>query len=103
MTKVIITGSKGRMGQTLIACAKKLNGIEVVAQIDKDGDLAAVVDQGEVVIDFSSHSATVDVARICAAHNKALVIGTTGHTDTDTFDIQAHKKTIPIVWASNFS
>lgn len=103
MTKVIITGSKGRMGQALISCAKNIPGLEVVAQIDKGDDLASVIDRCDVVIDFSAHSATVEVAQLCAKHKKALVIGTTGHTDADTSDIKAHQKTIPIVWASNFS
>jgi len=103
MTKIIITGSKGRMGQTLVACAKKIPGLEVVAQIDQGDDLAAVISKGDVVVDFSAHSATVAVAKLCAEHKKALVIGTTGHTDTDTFEIKLHKTKIPIVWASNFS
>jgi 4-hydroxy-tetrahydrodipicolinate reductase len=103
MTKVIITGSKGRMGQALVACAKKIPGLEVIAQIDKDDDLAEVIRKGDVVIDFSAHSATVEVAQFCARHKKPLVIGTTGHTDTDTFEIRAHAKKIPMVWASNFS
>jgi 4-hydroxy-tetrahydrodipicolinate reductase len=103
MTKIIITGSKGRMGQALVACARKIHGIEVVAQIDKGDDLAGVICEADVVIDFSDHSATVEVAQLCARHNKALVIGTTGHTDTDTFEIKKHQLHIPIVWASNFS
>ena len=40
---VIITGSKGRMGQALVACAKKFPGLEVVAQIDQGDDLAGVI------------------------------------------------------------
>ncbi len=103
MTKVIITGSQGRMGQALIACAKSIHGLEVVATIGKGDNLAAVIQNGDVVIDFSAHAATVEVAKICAANKKALVIGTTGHTDTDTFEIKQHKSAIPIVWASNFS
>jgi 4-hydroxy-tetrahydrodipicolinate reductase len=103
MTKVIITGAKGRMGQALIACAKKIHGLEVVAQIDMGDKLAAVIRKGDVVIDFSAHAATVEVAKLCAKHKKALVIGTTGHTDTDTFEIKQNQAKIPIVWASNFS
>jgi 4-hydroxy-tetrahydrodipicolinate reductase len=103
MTKIIINGAKGRMGQALAACAKNFRNLEVVSQIHTGDDLAAVIQKGDVVIDFSSHTATVGVARLCAAHHKALVIGTTGHTDTDTFEITRNKVTIPIVWASNFS
>ena len=103
MTKIIITGAKGRMGQALVACAKNFRDLEVVGQIDTGDDLAAVIANGDVVIDFSSHTATAEVAELCAAHKKALVIGTTGHTDTDTFEITKAKAKIPIVWASNFS
>ena len=103
MTKIIITGAKGRMGTALIACAKNFRDLEVVAAIGRNDDLATVISQCDAVIDFSAHAATVTIAQLCAEHHKALVIGTTGHTDTDTFEIKKHQKKIPIVWASNFS
>ncbi len=46
MTRIIITGSKGRMGQALISCAKSFRDLEVVAQIDKGDDLGGVIAQG---------------------------------------------------------
>ena len=103
MTKIIINGSKGRMGQALLACAPKHRGLQVVAQIDQGDDLSAVIDRGDVVVDFSAHAATSHVGLICAQHAKALVIGTTGHNDTETFEIKQARAKIPIVWASNFS
>jgi len=103
MIKVIITGSKGRMGQALVACAKNFRELEVTGQVDKGDDLGAVIDQGDVVIDFSAHTVTPEVAALCAGHGKALVIGTTGHTDTGRFDISKAVAKIPVVWASNFS
>jgi 4-hydroxy-tetrahydrodipicolinate reductase len=103
MTRVIINGSKGRMGQALVSCARNIPELQVVAEIDKGGDLARVIGGCDVVVDFSSHSATEEVARLCAEHKKALVIGTTGHVEADTAAIKAHQKMIPIVWASNFS
>ena len=103
MIKIIITGSKGRMGQALISCAKSFRELEVAAQIDKDDDLGGVIEKGDVVVDFSAHSVTPEVAALCARHHKAMVIGTTGHTDTNTFEVRLRKAQIPIVWASNFS
>jgi len=103
MTKIIITGSKGRMGQALISSAKSFREIEVVAQIDKGDDLGGVIGKGDVVVDFSEHSVTPAVAEFCARHHKPLVIGTTGHTDTDKFEITKVVASIPVVWASNFS
>ena len=103
MTKIIITGSKGRMGQALIACAPNFREIEIVGRIDTGDDLGAVIAKGDVVVDFSSQTATVGIADLCAQHQKALVIGTTGHTDTNTFEVRLRQAQIPIVWASNFS
>ncbi len=103
MTKIIITGAKGRMGKALIACAPNFRELEIVGQIDVGDDLGAVIGHGDVVVDFSSQTATVSVADLCAQRQKALVIGTTGHTDTNTFEVRLRKAQIPIVWASNFS
>jgi 4-hydroxy-tetrahydrodipicolinate reductase len=103
MTRVIITGSKGRMGRALIACAPNFRELEVIGQVDKGDDLGAVIDGGDVVVDFSAHTVTPEVAALCASHGKALVIGTTGHSDTDKFDISKAVAKIPVVWASNFS
>src|SRR5439155_19056880 len=49
------------------------------------------------------HDATPSVAELCATHKKALVIGTTGHTDGEKSQIVNRKSQIPIVWASNYS
>ncbi len=103
MTKIIITGSKGRMGKALLACAPQHRELEVVGQIDAGDDLASVIGNGDVVIDFSSHQATPRVAELCAQKGKALVIGTTGHNDTETFEIKKAKDQIPMVWSSNYS
>jgi 4-hydroxy-tetrahydrodipicolinate reductase len=103
MTKIIITGSKGRMGQALITCAAKFPELQVAAQIDKGDDLASVIDKGDAVIDFSFHDTTAGFADICAAHKKALVVGTTGHSDADKSKILNRKSEIPIVWSSNYS
>jgi 4-hydroxy-tetrahydrodipicolinate reductase len=103
MTKIIITGSKGRMGQALIACAARIPELEVVGQIDAGDDLGAVIAKCDAVIDFSFHSATLGVAKICAQHKKALVIGTTGHQPDEKSQISNLKSQIPIVWASNYS
>ncbi len=103
MIKIIITGSKGRMGQALISCAKNFRELEVTGQVDKDDDLGAVIGNGDVVVDFSSHTATAGIVSLCAEHKKALVIGTTGHAETEKAEIGKRKAQIPIVFASNFS
>ena len=103
MTRVVITGSKGRMGQALISCAARIPDLQVTGQVDVGDDLGAAIQSCDAVIDFSFHSATLDVAQRCAANKKALVIGTTGHLPEEKPKIAALKSQIPIVWASNYS
>jgi len=103
MIKIIITGSKGRMGKALIACAAHNPELQVVGQIDQGDSLQAVIEKGEVVIDFSSHSATPAIAALCAEQKKAMVVGTTGHSEEGKSQISYFKSEIPIVLSSNFS
>jgi 4-hydroxy-tetrahydrodipicolinate reductase len=103
MLRIIITGSKGRMGQMLVACATRIPNLEIAGQIDEGDDLRTVIGRGDVVIDFSSHQVTPGIAALCAEHQKAVVIGTTGHSDEAKNSITALKSQIPIVLASNFS
>lgn len=103
MTRIIITGSKGRMGQALISCAAKIPELEVVGTIDQGGDLSALIGKADVVIDFSFHAATLGIAKLCAENRKALVIGTTGHAPDEKTQITDLRSHIPIVMASNFS
>jgi len=103
MIKIIITGSKGRMGRALVAAATHYPKLQVVGQIDKGDDLKAVIGEGDVVIDFSSHSATPAIATLCATHKKTMVVGTTGHSDEGKAQIANCQTHIPIVLSANFS
>ena len=83
MTRIIIVGSKGRMGQALLSCASRMAEVEVVGALDEGDDLTSVIDQCDGVIEFSFHTVTPGVAELCAKHGKFLVIGTTGHTEEE--------------------
>lgn len=103
MTKIIITGAKGRMGQALQSCAARIPELEIVGLVDQGDDIAKCIEKCDAVIDFSFHNATADIAELCVKHGKALVIGTTGHSEEEKAHITACKAAIPIVWASNYS
>lgn len=103
MTRAVITGSSGRMGKALIACAPQHRGLEVAGQIDQGDDLAGIIAQCDVVIDFSSHTATAAIADLCSKYGKALVVGTTGHDDAEKSRITYHAAQIPMVLSSNYS
>jgi 4-hydroxy-tetrahydrodipicolinate reductase len=103
MINLIITGSKGRMGQMLLACAPRHPELRIAGQIDQGDDLSSLLPSADVVIDFSSHTATPAIAALCARYNKAMVIGTTGHSKEDRSLITQHSSRIPMVLSSNFS
>src|SRR5579862_1919133 len=103
MTRVIVTGSKGRMGKILIDCLSRHAGLQLAGQVDQGDDLAGLIPNSDVVIDFSSHSATLAIASLCAQYRKAIVIGTTGHSSEDRSHITGFSSQIPMVLSSNFS
>src|SRR5689334_11260493 len=103
MTKVIINGYRGRMGQALLTCDSSLPNVHIVAYEEQGDDLYAVLPKTDVVIDFSFHDVPSRVAAFCAKHQMALVISTTGHSDVEKTQIQTCKELIPIVWSSNYS
>lgn len=103
MTKVIVAGAGGRMGQRISNMVIQRPELELAAAFEQEGSpaigkdvgalcgqgeigvtiaagLESVIDQGDVIIDFTYYAATMDFARIAARHNTAMVIGTTGLT-----------------------
>jgi 4-hydroxy-tetrahydrodipicolinate reductase len=91
------------MGRALVACASSDPELRLAGEIDQGDDLAKVIGAGNVVIDFSVREATAAVAKIAADHQKALVIGTTGHNNNEVAAVRSLAKIIPIVWSANFS
>ena len=91
------------MGKALAGCIDQHPGLELAAQLDQGDDLSGFITKGDVVIDFTSHTATAGIAASCAKHGKAIVIGTTGHSNEDRSHITGLSLQIPMVVSSNFS
>jgi len=102
-TRVIINGSRGRMGQALVECANADSLFTLAAATDIGDDLPAALPSCDALIDFTHATSTVAIAEACAAAGKILVIGTTGHHDDAHRRILELSKVIPIVFAPNFS
>jgi 4-hydroxy-tetrahydrodipicolinate reductase len=66
-------------------------------------DLAAVVNDFDVVIDFTGLAPTLNHLSICREHSKKIVIGTTGFDDDQKAQITAASKEIGVVFAPNMS
>ncbi len=101
--KLLVTGSLGRMGKAVIECAAKDPAVTVVHQIDVGDSLLTFLPDCDAVIDFSFHAFTGELLRGCVDLKKSLVIGTTGHSDEELEQIRKASKTIPLVFAPNFS
>ena len=100
---ILLNGAHGRMGLAITNIAEA-NDIVITSACDAGDDPTRHIDQCEAVIDFSTHDATLNIARLAAAKKLPLVIGTTGHdTATRKQIIDTVKATIPVVWAGNFS
>jgi 4-hydroxy-tetrahydrodipicolinate reductase len=126
-TRIGITGVAGRMGRTLVeAVGLAGENLALNAAIERPessligadsgelagqgrnglvvvGSLGEVIDDIDVLIDFTIPGATLENVRICADHEVAVVIGTTGFTPEQQVEIESASGRIPICKASNFS
>jgi 4-hydroxy-tetrahydrodipicolinate reductase len=109
------------MGQTIIRCLTggavpglKLSGAvdlwdhpdlkkEITPGVMMTSDLATVVPDADVVIDFTSHHSTSGNADRIAKWGNAWVIGTTGLSPDDKSAVAKAAKNIPVVMAPNMS
>ncbi len=91
------------MGQALTACVKADSELQLAGEIDQDDDLSKLISQCDAIVDFSVREATATIAKLAGQQGKALVIGTTGHSDAEKRAVRDAVQSIPCVWASNFS
>ncbi|HEB94835.1 MAG TPA: 4-hydroxy-tetrahydrodipicolinate reductase, partial [Sedimenticola thiotaurini] len=72
-------------------------GVPVVDSLER------VLDDFDVVIDFTVPGATLSHLQLCRDHGKRMVIGTTGFTDGEKAELAAAARSIGIVFAPNMS
>jgi 4-hydroxy-tetrahydrodipicolinate reductase len=66
-------------------------------------DLAALMERGEVVIDFSAPDATLEHMRIVIQHRRSMVVGTTGFSPAGLDELKALARQVPCVFSPNMS
>ncbi|MHB8788635.1 MAG: 4-hydroxy-tetrahydrodipicolinate reductase [Desulfobulbaceae bacterium] len=127
MTRVIVAGAAGRMGQRITSMVHAHPELELVAafehpdspavgrDVGENGGfgrvgvaiapgLEAVIDQGDVIIDFTFHQATMGFVQLAAGHGRAMVIGTTGLTQENLGVIrELAGRSFPCVQAPNMA
>ncbi|MGX2957180.1 4-hydroxy-tetrahydrodipicolinate reductase [Ursidibacter sp. B-7004-1] len=124
--KIGVVGAGGRMGRQLIQAVHNAQGVELGAAFERKGsslvgtdagelagigqlgvavsdDLASQADKFDLLIDFTRPEGTLEHIAFCVAHQKQMIIGTTGFDDAGKQAIQNASEKIAIVFASNYS
>lgn len=102
-TKILVTGYKGRMGQSILNQALRDPQIEVAGRVDQGDSIHDAIKPGMVIIDFSHHTATPEFAALAAKTGCPMVIGTTGLTPSELAAIKKAARSIPVVMTPNMS
>ena len=126
MLRIAVAGSGGRMGRTIIEACQQAENCQLTVALERMdsslvgadagelagvgklgvaivGDVNKVMDQFDVMIDFTSVDSTLDHIEVCRENNKKLVIGTTGFSSAQKQIIEQAGKEIAIVFAPNMS
>ena len=106
MSGVIVTGALGRMGSITVQKIAEATDLTLAAGVDVMGEVKSLNDvqgQAQVLIDFSHHTATPEIMNWAAAHNVAVVMCTTGHTEQERAAICAAGERIPVFYSANMS
>ncbi|VFP87124.1 4-hydroxy-tetrahydrodipicolinate reductase [Candidatus Erwinia haradaeae] len=124
--RIGVVGSDGRMGKQLIESIIRTPGVTLGAVVVHSSSclighdagelvnhsalgisitdrLDQVINNFDVLIDFTSPKGTVKYLSFCKKNYKAMVIGTTGLNASEIMLIKHAAQEIPIVCSSNFS
>ncbi len=105
MINILLNGCNGNMGKAIIEHVNKMPDFNVLYGIDKDNtDLYNNITQKpDVIIDFSTVSATFAALNYAVENLIPIVIATTGFSQTDNQKIAEFAEAIPIFKSSNMS
>ena len=126
MIKVGVIGAAGRMGRNLINAIHQTDGVVLSAAIDRPDnslistdagemagigklgvivvdDLAKVINNFDVLVDFTVPQASVDNTKQCVAAGRRIVIGTTGLDDEQKTALSQFAEEGAVVFAPNMS
>jgi 4-hydroxy-tetrahydrodipicolinate reductase len=80
VTRVAVAGAAGRMGQAVCAAVEGAEDLELGGRADPalGTELASVLGDADVVVDFTRPDQALDNARACLEAGVHVVIGTTG-------------------------
>lgn len=126
MIKIAVAGAAGRMGSRITVLSKEYPELKLTGAFEKkghnaigkdigtivgigetgiklSGSLEDIIDNADVIIDFTTPGSTKENLKVASGKGKAMVIGTTGLSKDDMKEIETLTKKIPCVMASNMS
>ena len=111
MINIAVCGANGKMGQEVIKAVKNTDDMTIVAKIDiNNGEFATIKDARDsvnidILIDFTQPKSIYENALYCLHNNINIVIGTTGLSDTQIYELKklSEEKKVGCFIAPNFS
>jgi 4-hydroxy-tetrahydrodipicolinate reductase len=126
MLKSIVVGASGRMGNRIIHAINETEGIELIGGVELKGhpaigrdvgevvglgklnidikdNLEEIVHMGDLTIDFTNHTASMNHLKIAAENNMPIVIGSTGFSSEQMEEARELSKKTRCVISPNMS
>lgn len=114
MTRIIMHGCNGKMGQVITGICAADPECEIVAGIDISNhittnpypvftDINACDVEADVIIDFASPKATDGLLEYCKLKKLPLVLCTTGLSDEQIASVSEYSKSVAILRSANMS
>ncbi|MBR1540617.1 MAG: 4-hydroxy-tetrahydrodipicolinate reductase [Clostridia bacterium] len=111
--RVLINGCNGKMGQEVAKKARIMEGIEVLAGVDRQDsgdnffpvytDLSKIKEIPDVIIDFSVPEASMKILDFAIEKKIPIVVATTGFSEEELVKVHDAGKTIPVFQSYNMS
>ncbi len=113
MTRILLSGCNGKMGQTIADIAQSTEGLEISAGFDIDNsltydfpvftDIFSCNAEYDVIVDFSHPSVLDSIIRFSIQMDKPVVIATTGFSNKQKKHIENASMRIPVFLSANMS
>ncbi len=126
MLNITVAGATGRMGTRIITLLLDIEGLKLAGALERNGhdalgkdigeiigtgslgvnisdDITAAAGTSDVIIDFSSPSATIEGLKSISDKAIPVVIGTTGFSKDEIEYIGLYAQNTPVVFAPNMS
>lgn len=113
MTKIIMNGCNGKMGQVISRLAEEDENVSIVAGVDINNkinnsypvfkNIEEFTGEADVIIDFSHPSSLTGVLEYCKKRRLPVVLATTGFSAEQKEEFKKAAGEIPVFFSANMS